>query len=214
MIDSADDSPPAPSAALGHVLFYITEIFVAQVLNVAPGNTGFLTAMCNDLNAQLLTSASLNATRVQTVICRAANATLPPDSPAGGSPETAIQINEDVSSLYGWQAVGITNSTEFLTDYCDNFQELSTNLAEMGLITGAIKQVICNQAKSPITPAEGKQQIISFSTSIFLQILLHVSEAEGYFTFLCSALNTTAMNEIGLDGQRISSHVCSLTPTK
>ena len=192
------------------MLFYNTEIFVTQLLNLAPGDIGFLNVLCNDLSTELLTSASLNATRVLTAVCGAAGVAVPPGSPAGGSPETGIQVDEDISSLYGWQAVGISNNTEQLTYNCDNFQALSVNLAKLGLILSEIEQVFCSQANDPVTPAQGKHQMVYLGTEIFLQTLLHVSEAEGYFNILCSNLNTTAMDDINLDGQRVSSQVCSL----
>ncbi|KAF2232608.1 hypothetical protein EV356DRAFT_505143 [Viridothelium virens] len=214
VIDSADGAPPDPAAAASNATFYSSEIFTTQILNVAPGNTAFLKSMCSTMNAELLSSATLNATRVQTAVCDAAGFPVPSSIPAGGSPETEIQIAQDASNLYGWEAVGISNSTAFLSLYCKQFSTLGANLGKQGLYAAEIQQIFCNHASSPITPAEGKQQIIYYSTSIFIQILVSISEDEGYLGTLCSGLNTTAMNNIGLDGQRVSSSACGSSSSK
>ncbi|KAL9095213.1 MAG: hypothetical protein Q9165_002469 [Trypethelium subeluteriae] len=208
VIDEADGAAPDPATAASNATFYNSEIFTTQILNVAPGNTAFLQDMCSTINAELLSSATLNATRVQTAVCDAAGLPVPSPLPAGGSPETEIQIAQDASNLYGWEAVGISNSTAFLTTYCQQFSTLGANLGNQGLYSAEIQQIFCNHASSPITPAEGKQQISYFSTSIFIQILVSISEAEGYLGTLCSNLNTTAMDNIGLQGQRVKSSAC------
>ena len=170
--------------------------------------------MCNNMSSELLSSATLNGTRVQTAVCDAAGLPVPPADPAGGSPETAIQIVQDASLLYGWEAIGMTNSSSTLNYYCRNINKVGQNLSQLGLYISEVQEVYCNNANNPPPPAQGKQEIVYYTTNVFLMILLHISEDDGYFQFLCSNLSVPAMNAIGLDGGRVSSQVCSIEDSR
>ncbi|KAI9663092.1 MAG: hypothetical protein M1821_008140 [Bathelium mastoideum] len=213
VIDTNDGSPPNPVAAARQWYLYNTEIFLAQIFNVAPRNSSFLANFCNQMNTQLLIAATLNATRMQTAVCGAAGLPVPPQSPGAGSPETGLDVEAWASSIYGWLAIGISNSTSEIASNCTALSNLDSNLTsslgQEGLVVPEIQGIFCSITGNPPSPAQAMQQVVNLSTQIFYTIIMNIGQEDGYIAFLCSSLEIPAMNAIGLDGQFILNQICS-----